>query len=99
MPGRYKILATAALFVLPGCAGSLVGDAIRGPEKLARDDDAYCRSIGAADGPAYTNCRVYLTQRRDNKHEKALDRLSNATRPTVQCTTIGGPGASTTTCY
>jgi hypothetical protein len=31
---------------LGGCAGSIVGDAIAGPEKLAQQDDAYCTSIG-----------------------------------------------------
>jgi len=28
---------------LAGCAGSPVGDAIAGPEKLALQDDAYCQ--------------------------------------------------------
>jgi hypothetical protein len=53
---------------LGGCAGSPVGDAIAGPEKLAQQDDAYCESIGAAKGtPQYTNCRP-VTQQRETKH-------------------------------
>jgi hypothetical protein len=47
---------------LGGCAGSPVGDAIAGPEKLAQQDDVYCESIGAAKGtPQYTNCRLTVT--------------------------------------
>ena len=54
---------------LAGCAGSPVGDALAGPEKLAQQDDAYCASIGAQPGtPAYTDCRLRVTQMRENKH-------------------------------
>jgi hypothetical protein len=54
---------------LGGCAGSPVGDAIAGPEKLAQQDDGYCESIGAAKGtPQYTNCRLTVTQQRETKH-------------------------------
>jgi hypothetical protein len=53
---------------LAGCAGSPVGDAIAGPEKLALQDDAYCQSIGAAKGtPQYTSCRLTVTQQREDK--------------------------------
>jgi hypothetical protein len=44
----WEIVALGA--ALGGCAGSPVGDAIAGPEKLAQQDDAYCESIGAAKG-------------------------------------------------
>lgn len=88
---RMLILPAACL--LTGCAGSLVGDAIAGPEKLARQDDAYCRSIGAQD-QAYTQCRLFLTQQRASKHERALDRLTYGP-PSVTCTTYG----PTTTCH
>jgi hypothetical protein len=43
------ILALVA-FVLGGCAGSIVGDALAGKEKLAQQDDAYCTSIGLTFG-------------------------------------------------
>lgn len=56
-------------FALAGCAGSPIGDSIAGPEKLAAQDDAYCQSIGAAQGsPQYTNCRLIVTQQRETKH-------------------------------
>lgn len=51
-----------------GCAGSPLGDSIAGPEKLAARDDAYCQSIGAAHGtPQYMNCRMVVTQQREDK--------------------------------
>ncbi|MET4086468.1 hypothetical protein ABIC08_009141 [Bradyrhizobium sp. RT9b] len=47
-------------------------DNIAGPEKLAMQDDAYCQSIGAAKGtPQYTNCRLTVTQQREDKHNTA----------------------------
>jgi hypothetical protein len=67
---KMRILGIVALgAALGGCAGSPVGDAIAGPEKLAQQDDAYCESIGAAKGtPQYTNCRLTVTQQRETKH-------------------------------
>lgn len=62
-----------ALSLLSGCAGSPVGDAIAGPEKLAQQDDEYCRSIGARPGtPNYTNCRLTVSQQRDARHANRL---------------------------
>lgn len=84
-------LALSAAFLVAGCAGSPVGDAIAGPEKLAQEDDAYCRSIGAA-GPNYTNCRIMMTQRRDTKHARALAVFRSS--PMIQCITVG----NVTTC-
>lgn len=61
------------LSALAGCAGSPVGDAIAGPEKLAQQDDAYCESIGAAHGTQnYTNCRLTMSLQRDNRHTARL---------------------------
>lgn len=95
-----RMLSLPALVLLSGCAGSVVGDAIKGPEKLAQEDDAYCRSIGAT-GPDYTNCRLLMTQRRDNKHGRALDRAAGALQAATpaQCVTTGPYVARTTTCY
>src|SRR5882724_4959820 len=93
----FQALGLVALLMLPGCAGSVVGDAIKGPEKLAQEDDAYCRSIGAV-GQDYTNCRLLMTQRRDNKHAIAIDRQGGSGRPAIQCTTMGTGLAVTTTC-
>jgi hypothetical protein len=78
-------LAVAAMLLMPlllmDCAGSRVGDAIAGPEKLAQQDDAYCRSIGANVGtPAYTQCRMFATERRDHAHEASAERLAAAGR-------------------
>lgn len=64
--------AILAGLALSGCAGSPVGDALAGPEKLAQQDDAYCRSIGAVAGtPQYTSCRLQVTQMRETKHNAA----------------------------
>ena len=64
--------ATALCAALAGCAGSPIADNIAGPEKLAMQDDAYCQSIGAAKGtPQYTNCRLTVTQQREDKHNVA----------------------------
>lgn len=74
--------------LLAGCAGSPVGDAIAGPEKLAQQDDAYCQSIGAQLGtPAYTNCRMQMTQMRENKHNVARAAAASG-GPTV-CNRVG----------
>lgn len=85
------IAALPLLLSLSGCAGSVVGDAIAGPEKLAEQDDAYCRSIGAT-GRDYTNCRLMVTQQRDARHAHRLGLAAG--RPGIQCTTVG----PTTTC-
>jgi hypothetical protein len=62
-------LALAAFLTLSGCAGSIVGDAIAGPERLAQADDDYCRSIGLQFGTAdYANCRENRMNRRDAHH-------------------------------
>lgn len=94
MMGKCAAVLGIAL-MLAGCAGSPVGDAIAGPEKLAQADDTYCRSIGAA-GPEYTKCRLFVTQQRDNKHARAL--AAFRPQPTLQCVTMGPPEARTTTC-
>jgi hypothetical protein len=79
---------------LGGCAGSVVGDAIAGPEKLALQDDAYCQSIGAAKGtPQYTSCRLTVTQQREDRHNRALAAASSGTSTTT-CSRYG----STVTC-
>lgn len=96
-----KFVAPGVALLLAGCAGSVVGDAIKGPEKLAFEDDAYCRSIRAF-GDAYTNCRLLVSQQRDNRHGRALNAaagaLQAASSPT-QCVTTGPVWARTTTCY
>ena len=56
-----KTLALLAACLLAGCAGTPVGDALIGPEKLAQQDDAYCRSIGAA-GPNYPQLSAVYDQ-------------------------------------
>ena len=67
-----KMLALLAVCLLAGCAGTPVGDALIGPEKLAQQDDAYCRSIGAV-GPNYTNCRLFMTKDRADRHTAAIN--------------------------
>jgi hypothetical protein len=79
---------------LAGCAGSPIGDAIAGPEKLAKQDDTYCQSIGAAKGtPQYTNCRLTVTQQRENKHNVARA-AALSSRSSTTCSGYG----TTVTC-
>jgi hypothetical protein len=67
------VVLVAMSLPLSACAGSLAGDALAGPEKLAQQDDAYCTSIGAPAGtPAYTQCRMFRTQERDVSHARGL---------------------------
>jgi hypothetical protein len=84
-----RVLGVAALCaVLAGCAGTPIGDAITGPEKLAAQDDAYCKSIGATKGtPQYTNCRLTLTQQREDSHNVARSSITTCNRfgATVTC--------------
>jgi hypothetical protein len=49
--GRRLLLLTV-LILLGGCTGSIVGDALTGPEKLAQQDHAYCRSLAVQAGIA-----------------------------------------------
>ena len=61
-----RILGIVALgAALGGCAGSPMADAIAGPEKLAQQDDAYCKSIGLSFGTnQYAGCRMVQSQAR-----------------------------------
>lgn len=55
--------------ILTGCAGSIAGDALAGPEKLAQQDDTYCQSIGTRFGTTeYATCRENATARREAHH-------------------------------
>jgi hypothetical protein len=104
---RYlKIGALAACCAgLSGCAGSIVGDAIAGPEKLAQADDSYCRSIGLQFGtPDYANCREAATQRRDNHHARGAAMVSQGLAiaatppPQTSCTSVRNGNVVQTNC-
>ena len=75
---EMRISGLCLLLVLPttvlgGCAGSIVGDAIAGPEKLAQQDDAYCTSIGLSFGsPDYAKCRMMRDRARQAHHDRML---------------------------
>jgi hypothetical protein len=70
---KMRILGIVALGgALCGCAGSPVADAIAGPEKLAQQDDAYCKSIGLNFGTnQYAGCRMVQSQAREERHARA----------------------------
>jgi hypothetical protein len=75
-----RILSIFVFLPLLGCAGSPVGDAIAGPEKLAQADDNYCKSIGFKFGtPNYANCRLTLTQQRQDRHLAAVRSFQQTT--------------------
>jgi hypothetical protein len=64
--------AFVGFLLLSGCAGSPVADAIAGPEKLAQQDDAYCKSIGLNFGTnEYAGCRMVQSQAREERHARA----------------------------
>jgi hypothetical protein len=68
-----KLITCCMATMLAGCAGSIVGDALIGPEGLAKRDDAYCQSIGAAPGtPEYVRCRQVEAMRREAHHDRML---------------------------
>jgi hypothetical protein len=73
MMSKVKVIfAVIGLFALLGCAGSPVGDLIAGPEKLAQQDDAYCKSIGLSFGTQdYANCRMLQDANRESRHAQA----------------------------
>lgn len=99
------LLLFPILSILAGCAGSPVGDALAGPEKLAAQDDSYCQSIGLKFGSnEYANCRLIQSQQRDIRHTarlgiaaQSLSKLSErpASNPTVN-TTCNRTGNQTT---
>ena len=58
------LLALSSLLCLTGCF------AIASPQEIAQQDDAVCRSYGAAPGTdAYVNCRM----QRDNTRQQGED--------------------------
>ncbi len=107
-------VAVSCLVLLTGCQGTPIGDAMTGPEKLAEQDDAYCKSIGTKPGSnPYIQCRMFKTAQREENHRQAFARAgasmsaagaqmqANAAmnRP-VNCTSTKGYGGTIrTTCY
>lgn len=99
-----KTLFLIALVCLSSCQGSVVGDALAGNEGLAKQDDAYCRSIGATPGKdIYVQCRLVATQNRQNRHASAWANYNrsvanmNANRPrTTNCNSFGNSVNCTT---
>lgn len=88
MRAKAVVVVGVLCVTLAGCAGSPVGDALAGPEKLAAQDDAYCQSIGATKGtPSYTDCRLRVTQMRETKHNMA--RSAAMSGGPVVCNRIG----------
>ena len=102
-------LTLLAASLVAGCAGSPISDAMLGSEKLAKQDDAYCRSIEAK-GSDYTNCRLFMTKQRADRHTAALNGLAdglqaagdlfsrNGQRNSTTCVTTGPATRRTTTC-
>ncbi len=90
------LMLFSALLVLSGCAGSPVGDALAGPEKLAAQDDSYCQSIGLKFGSnEYANCRLIQSEQRDRRHTA---RLGIAARSLSNLSTPAPSSTVTTTC-
>ena len=100
---RFLVIISA-LFVLSGCAGSPVGDALAGPERLAAQDDSYCQSIGLKFGSnEYANCRLIQSEQRDRRHTarlgiaaRSLSNLSMSTPNSTVTTTCNRWGDQTT---
>lgn len=74
---KSTIAFLVLLAALSGCQGSVVGDAIAGPEVLAKQDNDYCVSLGAQPGSdIYVQCRMQMATNRDNRHASARARAS-----------------------
>jgi hypothetical protein len=68
---RKALVVGVMSCALAGCAGSIVGDAIRGPEALAQEDDRLCRSLGVEPpSKTYYNCRQAQMDRREASHAR-----------------------------
>lgn len=99
---RFALLLIISIS-LTGCADSIVGDALAGPEKLARQDDAYCQSIDTKFGtPEYAACRESATARRDAHHARGADLVaagaSIAATPPPQLTMVCQTNGNQTIC-
>ncbi len=108
-----RFIAIALVAGLAGCAGTPIGDALTGKEKLAEQDDAYCRSIGGVPGTTpYMQCRMFRADQRQRSHQAAFSRASAsmaatsasysqqaASRP-INCRSVyAADGAVRTNCY
>jgi hypothetical protein len=70
-------IAVALASTVSGCAGSLLGDAMAGPEAVAAREDAYCQSIGLRFGtPEYANCRMATTHQRQQNHQATIQNFN-----------------------
>lgn len=81
------------MLTLGGCAGSVLGDAVAGPEAVAAREDGYCQSIGLRFGtPEYANCRMTVGSQRQQAHQAAISGALNGMQqsfqppPTINCT-------------
>lgn len=78
-------LAALAAIPLSGCAGSVIGDAISGPEAVAAREDAYCQSIGLRFGtPEYANCRMAVGAERQRAHRAAIDSAASGMQRSIE---------------
>lgn len=67
------MLPITLLLVLSGCS------TYTSPMEVAAQDDATCKSFGAAQGsPAYTECRLAQQARRDQQNAARADGLRRA---------------------
>lgn len=104
---RSLVVFTVASFsiALGGCAGSVLGDAIAGPEAVAAREDAYCKSIGLQFGtPEYANCRLTVGSQRAQNHQAAVNnaaanlRTMNSPNTSRTCRSTAYAGQITTRC-
>ncbi len=98
-------------FLLAGCAGSVLGDAIAGPEAVAAREDSYCQSLGLQFGtPEYADCRLRTGEGRQARHQMAIQgavdgmqRSIDASRPVQMaprtCNSAVYGNQVTTNCY
>jgi hypothetical protein len=102
-----RVLLLPIVLPLAGCAASPAADLIAGPEKLAVQDDAYCKSIGLRFGTnEYAACRMTQTADRNARLQHALDTAASINitptftqQPTINChTTRGVQGSTDTVC-
>jgi hypothetical protein len=104
-------LTLAALAVVASttvaCAQNALFELFTPAETLAKEDDTYCKSIGAR-GSDYTTCRMFMTKQRADRRRALADGFADGLsragesfqrNQSTNCTTSGPYAYRTTTCY
>lgn len=80
--GLGAVLALFGCLGLAGCAGSVLGDAMAGPEAVADREAAYCASMGFQYGtPQHADCRLQVAMQRQQLHHQTIQNALSGAMP------------------